>query len=282
MDEKELRLQFQINCNLTQPGQEVYIIGNSKELGNWKKNHIKDIQRLYCIEFPLWQSIPISFKNRAILEYKFIIKNPSDNNPKNINWEKNFSGNKNRTLDITNLKNSLYLIDEGIFNDNSNQKIVNLEENSNDNNNKTIEIKNNNNENSINFYNISNKKGLANIGATCYMNSTLQCFCHIKKFIDFFKYDPQIRNDSRTNTLSYSFKKLIDDLHSYNNSHSEEENNNTYISPYEFKEKISRMNPLFKGVAANDAKDLVNFIIMTLHEELNKAPKNYNNLKVLK
>ena len=36
------------------------------------------------------------------------------------------------------------------------------------------------------------------------------------------------------------------------------------------------MNPLFEGVQANDSKDLVNFIIMTLHEELNKAPKNKN------
>ena len=34
------------------------------------------------------------------------------------------------------------------------------------------------------------------------------------------------------------------------------------------------MNSLFKGVAANDAKDLVNFIIMTLHEELNKVKKS--------
>ena len=34
------------------------------------------------------------------------------------------------------------------------------------------------------------------------------------------------------------------------------------------------MNPLFEGVAANDAKDLVNFIIMTLHKELNKADNN--------
>ena len=29
------------------------------------------------------------------------------------------------------------------------------------------------------------------------------------------------------------------------------------------------MNPLFEGVAANDAKDLVNFLLMTLHDELN-------------
>ena len=47
-------------------------------------------------------------------------------------------------------------------------------------------------------------------------------------------------------------------------------------APEEFKSKISTMNPLFEGVAANDAKDLVNFIIMTLHEELNKA-NNENN-----
>ena len=42
------------------------------------------------------------------------------------------------------------------------------------------------------------------------------------------------------------------------------------------------MNPLFEGAQANDSKDLVNFIVMTLHEELNKAspkmdvPKNNN------
>ena len=34
------------------------------------------------------------------------------------------------------------------------------------------------------------------------------------------------------------------------------------------------MNPLFQGIAANDAKDLVNFLIMTLHEELNMAKPN--------
>ena len=34
------------------------------------------------------------------------------------------------------------------------------------------------------------------------------------------------------------------------------------------------MNPLFEEVAGNEAKDLVNFLIMTLHEELNKANKN--------
>ena len=42
------------------------------------------------------------------------------------------------------------------------------------------------------------------------------------------------------------------------------------------------MESLFEGAQANDSKDLVNFIIMTLHEELNKSPKsaisNNNNI----
>ena len=37
------------------------------------------------------------------------------------------------------------------------------------------------------------------------------------------------------------------------------------------------MNPFFEGIAVNDAKDLFNFIIMTLHEELNNANNNIVN-----
>ena len=36
------------------------------------------------------------------------------------------------------------------------------------------------------------------------------------------------------------------------------------------------MNELFKGINANDSKDLVNFLIMQLHEELNKATVKNN------
>ena len=38
------------------------------------------------------------------------------------------------------------------------------------------------------------KIGLDNIVATCYMNETLQCFCHIKKFVEFFKYKNNTKN----------------------------------------------------------------------------------------
>ena len=117
-------------------------------------------------------------------------------------------------------------------------------------------------------------KGLDNIGATCYMNATLQCFSNIEPFVNFFKYNQflinKVRNEITYNTkytLSSSFKLLIEKLwpNDYMN------NPKKSYSPYEFKAKISVMNPLFKGVAANDSKDLLNFIIMTLHEELNET-----------
>ena len=117
------------------------------------------------------------------------------------------------------------------------------------------------------------KIGLQNIGATCYMNATLQCFAHIKEFVNYFKNNNKKLDVIKDkNTLSYSFKILIDKLwpEHFNKK------SKTYYAPYEFKEKISNMNPLFQGIAANDSKDLINFIVMTLHEELNIANPNIN------
>ena len=137
--------------------------------------------------------------------------------------------------------------------------------------------------------------GLDNIGATCYMNATLQCLCNIPKFVNYFKYNNHLIEKVRTDlsidnkTLSSSFKLLIeklwpDRLYFANDykGYPSIGSNNTYsnkinesYAPNEFKERISSMNELFKGVAANDAKDLVQFLIMTLHKELNMA-KNQN------
>ena len=128
--------------------------------------------------------------------------------------------------------------------------------------------------------------GLKNVGATCYMNATLQCLSQIKQLTDYFKYHDYVnvvisKYKSLPNQkpcLTKSYKNLIENLWPSNpelldNKNTFQNNNNTYYAPYNFKNKISTMNPLFQGAQANDAKDLVNFIIMTLHEELNKIDK---------
>jgi UDP-galactopyranose mutase len=57
------------------------------------------------------------------------------------------------------------------------------------------------------------------------MNSTLQCFCHIEKFVNFFKYSQQVVSMVRNNknNLTSSFKLLIEKLwpNNYDESYSQ-------------------------------------------------------------
>ena len=126
--------------------------------------------------------------------------------------------------------------------------------------------------------------GLEKIGFSCYMNATLQCLSQIFPLVDYFKNNSDIYDiiiiykiQNRL-CLSESFKLLINNLwpEYYNNNH-KKNNNNYYFTPYEFKEKISKMNHLFEGNNTKDPKDLLNFIIITLHEELKIYQKNNNN-----
>ena len=129
--------------------------------------------------------------------------------------------------------------------------------------------------------------GLDNIGATCYMNATLECLINIKRFVDYFKYNEKlkeiVRKDTKKELLCSAFKKLIENIFDYKASKNYFLSTGTSSSyskssyaPKNFKNTISRMNSLFEGVQANDAKDLVNFLLMTLHTELNMVgPGHY-------
>ena len=105
--------------------------------------------------------------------------------------------------------------------------------------------------------------GLQNVGATCYMNSTLQCFSNVKSLRNYFlKHKPKIKGKKLSSALLKVFENLW------------ENGNIPYFIPSEFKNVISEMNELFKGVQANDAKDLILFILETVHDELNEKNNN--------
>jgi len=164
---------------------------------------------------------------------------------------------------------------------NSNNSSNNSRNNSNkhDNNNYNNEsynqsISNNNiiiNEDlSHNQQNQTHLRGLVNIAATCYMNSILQCFSHIPKLYNYFQKEEisTIVNDLYFENLLFpEFREVLVELW--------DKSNNSPFSPNKFKEKLGEMNPLLKGAYPNDAKDLLTFILIQLHEELNH-PKNTN------
>ena len=116
-------------------------------------------------------------------------------------------------------------------------------------------------------------RGLDNIGATCYMNATLQSLSNTSALADYFlnDYKPNENDDSKK--LSNAFYTLLKHLWKKNAK-------TKSFSPNKFKTVLSEENPLFSGVAANDSKDLLNFLLERLHKELNKKKienENINN-----
>ena len=118
--------------------------------------------------------------------------------------------------------------------------------------------------------------GLENIGATCYMNATLQCLCNVTNLKKYFLNKDSFLKDIQNKNcpLAFEFYNVI------NNLWKESFNGKNYYTPTSFKDKISEMNPLFKGIAANDSKDLILFLYETIHNELNSAKDqdNQNNI----
>ena len=119
--------------------------------------------------------------------------------------------------------------------------------------------------------------GLENIGATCYMNATLQCMSQTEILTNYFLNENNINKILNNNIakqnpnlpqLSPSYLNLINNLW--------KSKNKKWFSPTEFRKKIAIMNDLFKEGLPNDAKDLVSFILMQLHEELNLYNKHNN------
>ena len=117
-------------------------------------------------------------------------------------------------------------------------------------------------------------RGLVNVGATCYMNSTLQCFYHIKDLSEAIINDDYI-NESLEFTNCY--KNLIEELsgcedrdkfNKYKKKFKATNEEINSIKPIKFKEILSAKNPLFKGVKAGDAKDLIMFLLQEMDKEI--------------
>ena len=112
---------------------------------------------------------------------------------------------------------------------------------------------------------LPNEIGLQNIGATCYMNATLQSLSNTNLFTEFFLNKYHYNSKDKNKKLSNEMYKVLINLWSDTKKKGD-------YPPYDFKKALSEENPLFAGVQANDSKDLINFLLERFHQELN-TPK---------
>ena len=114
--------------------------------------------------------------------------------------------------------------------------------------------------------------GLNNIGATCFMNATLQCLSQTKNLTNYFlkkaNQDKILKKQNKNELqLCPVYLELIQNLWDENNM-------NKSYSPNKFMKVIESMNPLFKKGQPGDSKDFIIFILEQLHRELKKPVKN--------
>ena len=136
-------------------------------------------------------------------------------------------------------------------------------------------------ENPLQTYKEPTLIGLNNIGATCYMNSTLQCLSQTQSLTNYFLKASNkgvimnnniVKENKNLLQLSPVYLKLIRNLWDKNKK-------GISFSPKEFMETVEKMNPLFKKGKASDSKDFIIFILEQFHKEL-KSKNNFESYSV--
>ena len=193
--------------------------------------------------------------------YKNIFKEKSSKEILELFISNNILMERNIQIKMNNL--TCYIINEELSKEYKEQYIF-----SNKNKNSEEDLGGIKNPKNINFdlTNHVSERGLDNVGATCYMNATLQCLANIKPITDYLlnkeHYSYLFKNfDLCLLTLQY-IQVLI-------GLYCNESQKGSY-SPDEFKKTISELNPLFQGIQANDSKDLVIFLLEAMNNELVK------------
>ena len=250
------------NKNITTYGNQNMIFNNFQNIGNLNNN--QNMNNFVSQQMMLnWNCMNNFGFQQKMPNYNQNGKR--NNNNQNMN---NYEQNKTQNSKWNNNQNMNNFGNQQMIQDGEKNKSQNLIQNQFKKNQKN-ELEPNKTPQEIQ---VQHKIGLINIGQTCYMNASIQALSNITELSRYLliKFSElSINIDNQPLTAAYS--SLLYELFF-------PKDNEKYISPNIFKEIIGELNPLFKGMHAADAKDLIFFIIEKLHKELN--PFNLDQKKI--
>lgn len=112
--------------------------------------------------------------------------------------------------------------------------------------------------------------GLYNLGNTCFMNSALQCLSNTPPLVRYFLtddwlYDVNIKSPMGTGgEVAVLFANLLRDLWTTDSK---------AVAPSRFKTICGKHKPQFNGYEQQDSQELLNFVLSSLNEDLNRVTK---------
>ncbi|EUB63006.1 Ubiquitin hydrolase [Echinococcus granulosus] len=104
------------------------------------------------------------------------------------------------------------------------------------------------------------RRGLKNMGNTCYMNSTLQCLLHTPQLWRFF-----IKSQPFQGLLVQSFSDFVCEM-----------SNHSLLEAYPpkvLKKSFDRLHPMFADGQQQDSHEFLMILLDSLHEEVNRSKK---------
>jgi ubiquitin C-terminal hydrolase len=120
------------------------------------------------------------------------------------------------------------------------------------------------------YYNT--KIGLENLGNTCYLNTSLQCLIHSKKFVtEFMRY---FESPSNTSTISNELYKILTEIVKLDHY-------NTY-RPKHLLTSFCQKHKKFKGFVQHDSQEFLRILLEDISSDLNRVKRvpEYKELKL--
>ena len=191
-----------------------------------------------------------------------IINNNQNNNDLNNNISQDTNNNKaDNNAELNNIINTI-------------KKEIKQKENIQQNNNKIDS--NEPKKYSFSRYTKAPKTGLLNLGNTSYLNAVLQLLGSIRNIASFFLNPTTkdlIYSDIKKYPLSYVFQRLFLHLYPF-----PEHKKRQIYKPDSLLTILGALNIVYKSQNKRNPNDLINFILNTLHNELNQIKEDIKTL----